>query len=341
VMHVPASPRLIVDDVTSEALAMRLAEQGGRLGLFSAEGGPFELMAGRYTEGTSNFELYLKAHSGDAHLVDRVGRAPICLRAPALTAALTVQPSVVAGLARRPGFRGRGLLARFLFSLPRSRVGRRASNPPAVTAETRAAYLDSVANLLSMPVVRDDHGESEPRVLVLNGKAREHLLTFKAELEPRLATGADLAPLQDWVNKLPGAVARIAGLLYLADNHEVVGEEKPLRPLDVSVCERAVQIGRYLLEHAMAAFGLMGSDDVTELARRILEWLRGWEGDAVTKRDIHRGVHRQVERATDLDPALDVLVSRGYLRAMRPPRTSPVGGRPASPGFEIHPAVKR
>ncbi len=96
-VQVPALPRLTADDATPEAVGRLLAEQGGRLGIFSSEGGPFAILAGRYSEGRANLELFCKAHSGDPYALDRVGRPSIHLDSPALTIALTVQPTVIAG----------------------------------------------------------------------------------------------------------------------------------------------------------------------------------------------------------------------------------------------------
>lgn len=43
---VPAPPRLLASDVTPEQVGVMLHEQGGRLGIFSPEGGLFGTMAG-------------------------------------------------------------------------------------------------------------------------------------------------------------------------------------------------------------------------------------------------------------------------------------------------------
>ena len=76
-------------------------------------------MAGRYNQAAgSNLGVYLKSHAGDLLKVDRRGGPPEYVERPCLTIGLTVQPEVLQGLADRPGFRGRGLLARFLYSLP-------------------------------------------------------------------------------------------------------------------------------------------------------------------------------------------------------------------------------
>jgi hypothetical protein len=110
---VPPIPRWLVDDATPEALASLLATHG-RIALLSPEGDVFDQMAGRYNPTAGpNLGVYLKGHAGDLLKVDRRGRPPEYIQRPCLTIGLTVQPEVLQGLAGRPGFRGRGLLARF------------------------------------------------------------------------------------------------------------------------------------------------------------------------------------------------------------------------------------
>jgi replicative DNA helicase len=101
----------------------------------------FDQMACRYNQTASpNLGVYLKGHAGDLLKVDRRGRPPEYVRRPCLTIGLTVQPEVLQGLASRPGFRGRGLLARFLYSLPESLVGRRQAGAPPVPTPVADRY---------------------------------------------------------------------------------------------------------------------------------------------------------------------------------------------------------
>jgi hypothetical protein len=129
---VPPIPRWLVDDATPEALAGLLTVYG-RIALLSPEGDVFDQMAGRYNQTAGpNLGVYLKGHAGDLLKVDRRGRPPEYVERPCLTIGLAVQPEVLRGLAGRPGFGGRGLLARFLYSLPESLVGRRQAGAPPV-----------------------------------------------------------------------------------------------------------------------------------------------------------------------------------------------------------------
>ena len=137
---VPPLPRWLVDDATPEALAGLLAAYG-RIALLSPEGDVFDQMAGRYNQAAGpNLGVYLKGHAGDLLKVDRRGRPPEYVERPCLTIGLAVQPEVLRGLAGRPGFGGRGLLARFLYSLPTSLVGRRQPGAPPVPAAVADRY---------------------------------------------------------------------------------------------------------------------------------------------------------------------------------------------------------
>jgi replicative DNA helicase len=200
---VPPLPRWLVDDATPEALAGLLATYG-RIALLSPEGDVFDQMAGRYNQAAGpNLGVYFKGHAGDLLKVDRRGRPPEYAERPCLTIGLAVQPEVLRGLAGRSGFGGRGLLARFLYSLPESLVGRRQAGAPPVpqaVADRYAIELQALAASLAVPA-----GDDGPALLALDQAAGELLLAFERDLEPRLAAGTgDLAHLAGWAAKQPG-----------------------------------------------------------------------------------------------------------------------------------------
>lgn len=150
-IRVPALPRLIADDVTPEAAASLLAEQGGRLAVLSAEGGIFATMAGRYSSGVPSLEVFLKGHAGDLLRVDRKGRPAEHIAAPALTLGLALQPEVLRDIAKMPGFRGRGLLARILYALSENTVGRRRIGTPRSTGPDRPGLPAPAARTRARP----------------------------------------------------------------------------------------------------------------------------------------------------------------------------------------------
>ena len=77
------------------------------------EGGIFDILAGRYSKGVPNLDLWLKGHSVSPLRIDRQDRSrlPIMIDKPHLTVGISPQPDVLASLRDKPGFRGRGLLS--------------------------------------------------------------------------------------------------------------------------------------------------------------------------------------------------------------------------------------
>jgi replicative DNA helicase len=330
---VPPIPRWLVDDATPEALAGLLATYG-RIALLSPEGDVFDQMAGRYNQTAGpNLGVYLKGHAGDLLKVDRRGRPPEYVERPCLTIGLAVQPEVLRGLASRPGFGGRGLLARFLYSLPESLVGHRQAGAPPVPTTVADRYsleLQALAASLSAPA-----GDDGPALLALDQEAAELLLCFERDLEPRLAAGSgDLAQLAGWAAKLAGATCRLAGLLHLARHLR----DGWARPIGADTFAGALRLASYLIEYARAVFDLMGADSCTDDARWLLDWVTSTNQVQFSRRDAHRAAPRgRFPKATDLDPALALLEEHGWLRRVDADAPGPKGGRPPSPRFLVNP----
>ncbi|HEV3193380.1 MAG TPA: YfjI family protein [Polyangiaceae bacterium] len=314
------APTLLTDDVTPEALAVVLAANGERIGLFSAEGGPFEVMAGRYSERGTNFEIFLKAHAGDHHQVDRIRRDPIFLDRPLLTMAVTTQPSVIGGLAKKDGFRGRGLLARFLYALPQTALGHRAVDTAAVPEEIAEDYARALRGIFALATVG---------ALEMSSEADCARAAFQQELEPRLGPDGDLHSVADWAGKLTGTICRIAGVLHVADH----ALDLVALPTEIAgaTFERAAVVGRYALAHALAAFRAMGGDEQTELAKRVWAWICRRNIQTFTEREARRAVHETPE---GIKPALAKLVDRQLVRQRE---RTPTGGRPTGETFDVNP----
>jgi replicative DNA helicase len=328
---VPVRPRLIADDATPEAIGSLLAEQGGRMALLSPEGDVFEVMAGRYRDGAANISMFLKAHAGDMLKVDRKGRPSEYVPRPALTIAAAVQPSVVESMTRNDGFRGRGLLARFLWSLPESNMGYRRVNADPVPDEVRARYSTDLAALVASLAEWTD-----PAVITLTPEAHAALVELERTIEPRLIPNiGDLSHIADWAGKYAGAVVRIAGLLHLADNLRTGWAQ----PITADTMDRARRIGHYFLAHALSAFDLMGADPTRLKAAKVASWLTDCAGAEVTRRDMYAAHRADFPKAEDIDPVIAILVEHDWLRRLPDPPKSI--GRPPSPKYAVNPQATR
>ncbi len=327
-IEVPLIPRLVADDVTPEAAASLLAEQGGRLAIISAEGGIFDIIAGRYSGSIPNMDLWLKGHSGDSLKVDRKGRPPEYVRRPALTLGLMIQPAVLSAIAANREFRGRGFLARILYACPVSKVGRRTIAAPPVDPDTQKRYEGVVVRLAS-----EMAGCGGDRVLLtLTPSAQQAIQMIETSVEPTLAGDGELATLADWGAKYVGAVARIAGILHLAEHGVPPGLREPVTAQNVLA---ASQIGDYFKAAAIKVFAEMGTDRGTADAIYLLERIRQLGQAEVSERDLHLAGRSVFKKKADLTPALGRLIDHGYLIPLPPPK--PSGGRPPSPRYKVHP----
>jgi replicative DNA helicase len=341
-IKVPALPRLLADDASPERLATLLRDHGGRMALASPEGDVFEMMAGRYSQSMPNLGVYLKGHAGDTIRVDRVSRAPEFVKRPALTLALAVQPDVLRGLANRPGFRGRGLLGRFLYSLPPNLLGSRKTDSDPVPSFIKATYTTNVKKLLELGTGEPVPEEGiEPKTLRMTPEAQRKMRDFAAWIEPQLAEHGDLGSMTDWAGKLAGAVARIAGVLHCIEHaSSEPGQRTPWdEDINDQTVDHAIEIGGYLISHARAAYAEMGNDPEVEEAKYVLRWIERKGIDTFSKRDAFEGTKGRFRQVTALEPALDVLIAHGYIRTMeRPERSGP--GRKSSTKYEVNPFLR-
>jgi replicative DNA helicase len=329
---VPALPRLLADDATPEALTSLLAEQGGRLGLFSDEGEVFNMMAGRYSTAGPNLAVYLKGHVGSPIRVDRKGRDAEYIESPALTLGLTVQPEVLESVMAIQGARGRGLLGRFLWSVPLSNMGTRDADPPAMLADIEARYVEETKVLVGSLAEWTD-----PVPLVFTEDARTALIGYQRALEPRLGPRGDLDHISDWASKLVGHVARIAGLLHLATNVRTGWSA----PVERDTVDDAIHIGNHLIDHALIAFDAMVAGEARLNARALLSWIEDREIDRFSRRDAQRAHQHRFADVEELKDALALLEGNGFIRRLPEPERTTKGGRPPGPNFSVNPLFGR
>jgi hypothetical protein len=322
-----ALPRFLADDATPEAIPHLLVENNGRLCIASAEGGIISTLRGRYAAGVVNIDVLLKGHSGETLRIDRRNADAIIVERTALSVALAVQPAVLSELMSQREFRGRGLVARFLFALPTPRVGTRTFDGPPLPDPIGREYDETIERLLEFETA------SEPHVVRLSRVALEHWLHFAREVEAGCGEHGELVTLRDWVAKLPGAVIRLAGLLHICDR---AWQTRDLaEPVTETTMARAIDLGRYYLAHARAVLGADVRDDGRANAEALLDWVS--RRRVFTVRLLQRSLKSRFPTADDAPAAIEVLVEHGYVRARQPPM--PIRGRPPNEVFDVHPML--
>lgn len=333
---VPALPQLIADDITPEAAASLLAEQGGRLAVLSDEGGIFGTLAGRYSaSGGANLDVFLKGHAAGTLRVNRKGHEKEHIERTCLTLGLAVQPEILRAIAENPSFRGVGLLGRILYALPENLVGRRQPGAPAA-AETLAAAYD--AHLTSLVTALRTH--DKPVTLTFTDEANQVMLDAESRLEPDLAPTAKLGHIADWAGKLNGAIARLAAIIHLAGHHSAGTTNSWDIPIDADTMHAAHALGQYYLDHARAVFDFMGTTPDLDAAQHILDWITRHNVAEFSQREVFNGIRSsRFQRVPDLTEPLTLLESHGHIAPIPPPERGG-RGRPPSPRWHVHPAIQ-
>lgn len=298
---VPVPPRLLCDDITPEALAEALAKHGESLGILEAEGGLFEKLNGLYTKGVPNIDIVLKSFGGESVSVDRKSKEPILLQRPKLTLVLTPQPIVLADALGNRAFMGRGLVARFMLVLPRSRVGFR-SNSGTLDKTLAARWDIFISRLLDAPV------DIEPCETRLSQEAFRLWLSFTDSIEKAQRPGGEFEHIRPWASKLSGLTVRIAGLFSVVERGEVSSAQ-----ISETTMARAVQFAEWLAQHAKHIFGAFSTEGVLGVAKAILEWLQREQREKATGREIFKALRGRYPSMKELRPGLDELLERGAL----------------------------
>lgn len=321
----PPPDRLLYDDATVEALAEPIKQNGEVGAIISDEGKIFDNLAGLYSGGVPSFQFFLKAYDGSNYAIDRVTRGQIILKRPTMTLAVAVQPGVLDKLANTSGTRDLGLMGRFLFAYPRSKMGERASTRGrAVAQSTRERYDRIITTLLNAKLDTD----GDPPVVSIAEPGLEYLQELEMAMEKRLKPGeGDLAWMSDWAGKLLGKCIRIAALLHCVRHTE---GESMIEPdggwLYKQICradvESAWRICEYAIEHAKAVYRRVGYEprspetDAEKMKERCL--LMEEKGQEISHRSLKRTLKRLFteQGRFNNDKFLDTvndLVTRGWL----------------------------
>ena len=315
--------RFFADDCSSEALTSLMAANNGVFSVISTEGGIFDIMAGRYSN-KSNIDVWLKGHCGDAIYVDRMTREAECIMHPALSAILSIQPSVLDEIMSNTTMTGRGLIARFLYASPPSRIGSRVFRAQPIPPEVTAAYRSLIFRLMALPIAGD------AQTVHLSEKAFDLMADYFQEHE-KFLIGEGQA-ISDWASKYIGAVLRIAGLLHCADMEDDKAE------VTASTMSKAIQIGKYFLAHSTYAYSMMGTDLSIQKAKFVLAKLKKKNVSVIKRSELFQMCRGKFFKKTEeIFPTLELLEGHGYIRLEEPERQSV--GRPADVKIIVNPAA--
>ena len=329
--EIPTMPQVWAQDITTEHLGTLMGHNNERMAVMSDEAGIFDILAGRYSGGVPNLDLYLQGHAGSAVKVDRGSRPSIFMQSPTLTMGLSPQPEVLRGLTDNKSFRGRGLLGRFLYALPPSNLGYRTLDTRPLLEDYKLRYEGILTAMLNHEMASNAEGEPVAHILKLSADAQQAWQAFAHKIEAGMREGGTFAHITDWAGKFPGAMARVAALLHITRHAFVKPQDKEISMQDM---EAALRMADALSVHALAVFDLMGADPALDGARHVLRWIEREGKPEFTFRDCHYAHKTRYKRTDELEPVIEVLIERHYIRQ----RVVKAAHRP-SRLFEVNPAI--
>lgn len=324
--RMPPNGRIMADDATIEALGMVLAESGGSIGVVSAEGGLFDRLAGLYNDNGVNLDLYLEGWSGGKYTVDRVKRESISIPHANVAVVTTVQPITIDEIGAKKVFAARGLLARFLMSMPYCHVGYRDRKRKAKVDDAAAARY--AVELTAIAVYYTENSAT----FELNDEACEVFADWDQLTEYRLQPDGDLVHLPEWVGKLRANVLRLSALLHVAHGRPGVhvGAESVLE---------AIELADYFMLHMLMIAERWGADELIAQALAVVTWLERKRLTEFTVRDLYRNNRRLFGAVEAAVPVLQLLTESGHIRPLFTGQITVGRGGAPSPRFAVNPAV--
>jgi hypothetical protein len=317
----PVADRMLADDLTIEAAGALLAKQPRGLLIARDELSGWFGSFDAYRAGKGGDEAkWLEMHSGRPLVIDRKGSGVLAIPAALVSIVGGVQPGVLRRMSTHRNREG-GLLARFTFAFPPRRpILWSDAEPDPGTVAVYAGIVDALADL---PLVLDEQGEPQPRLLTLSPDARDrHVAAHNALTEEATQASADLSAA---FTKLRATALRLAGLVHLV---RLVTLEPGLdsERIDDASMAAAWRLVSWFKGEAAKVLDLLVEGDEDAAERNLVRWVQG-AGGRCTLRTLCKGLSAFKRNPEGAQAALDRLVAQGVGRweSVGP---GPRGGRP-------------
>ncbi|TXL67465.1 DUF3987 domain-containing protein [Cerasibacillus terrae] len=299
-------PTIKIDDATPEAIVSGMNQNGDKISLLTSEGDFFGRFKNKNVD-QIRYDVYLKPYSGDYMRSDRITRDTEIVEKPTMTICVTAQPSVIKELPS--SVHERGLMARFIFSIPNDNLGHRDSRAPEIPVDITDSYHSFIRKLLAW--------ETEEAIsLKLSEDALDLLYDTMDEVEAEFReNGAFHDDLKAWAGKLIGNLLRIAGLLHVS--YQATKAEN-ITDVDTTISKEtlasAFQLKEYMISHAEKAFGVMKKNQDYDDAEYLLEKILNQNSPIVEKQTIHQNTKKKIKGKERMQQAYDILEYHSYIQ---------------------------
>lgn len=180
----------------------------------------------------------------------------------------------------------------------------------------------------------NEQDEMRPWIVPFSDAARDRLDAFRHTVRGWEAEAEGL--LLSFIGKLPGLSVRLSLILTYLD--WLTGQDMEPIEIGADIFERAALfIERYALPMARRAYADASLSKTERAARRLLKIIQENAWERFTSREVLRLDRKALNKASELNPALNVLSEADVILPIEG-EPGPHGGRPAKL-YAVNPAV--
>lgn len=301
-------PCFVASDFTTQALIRMLCRMDGQLFTASPDAKNFvDMILGRYNDGGTDEEVYLKAFSLEPIDRHRVGDGAHQTPEACIIGLWLTQPDKLWRLLREKALSEGGLLPRLLMAHFNCSPLRVDLNEKGICEDARARYAETIGELFTT-----FRKQEEVRTIDANEDARQALVEYHNGIAERREH--DLKDVTGFAARWGEYAWRIA-LVVHAIRH---GMEASDSPLDISDAKAGISIVRWFSTQQLDLLEVGRSGERQEKYDKVMKLLTV-ENAEIVARDLYRThitPRHNPEQATAL---LDEMVDAGLLeRGMRP-----------------------
>lgn len=331
----PASPRVMIEDTTVEAMSEVLRDNEQGVLVFRDElSGWFGAMDiyGK-NGGNRDRSLWLEAYNGGGKRIDRVMRGQFLVPNWSVCLLGGIQPDVFAKIANK--LDNDGLLQRFMVVIGASAVDDQ-DRPPRM--DVIRDYSDVIERLHRMVPYGTDPYHPNNQIFKLSEEAQAIRRVFIGKLRGYVQRHAIPDAMVGFVGKLEGLFARLLCTYHLID---AASNGRGLRDNvegDIAICVVDL-IERLLIPHAFEFYDDMVSrSDRQKHAQWIACYVLAWGHKEISNRDIHRA-YKPFTRLSEQDrrAVWTALEDYGWIRPAPFARINRGSGLPTR--WEVNPDV--
>ncbi len=329
----PKEVKLLVDDVTVEALAAILDENWVGVLMSSDELATWFAGFDRYSPNgrSGDAAKWIKVHGGRLLIVDRRTKPALYIDRAAASVTGGIQPGILARTLNREMFQS-GLAARLLLAYPPRKVVK--FSEADISNEAESAMEQVLNGLFNLEHAIDDVGDPAPHLIGFAADAKAKFVEFyneHAEEQVKLDGDEDAS----WA-KLTGYCARLSLVIHLV---RWVSEGGPTtNAVDLASVEAAIELCCWFGREAQRVYALLSESVEEREQRELADWLRGRGDVGATARDLTKSKRRYKDTPALAEAHLRGLVKAGLATSKI---ESPAGGGAATTRYFAVPVPTR